>query len=95
MNELTYDQVVERMNAAGVPVGARRIREVMHEHQKICPPIRYGYRTIRFAVAGVDAVIAKIKARAVQAGNAAAGLPPGDTAKSRRDKLPKKRKAKR
>lgn len=95
-NELSYDEVVARMNAAGIPVAARRIRDVMIEHRGICPPIVYGYRTIRFAAEKVDAVIAKIKARAEKAGRLAAGLAPTDTAAAALNKLPKRqRKAKR
>lgn len=95
-NELSYDEVVTRMNANGVPVGLRKIRDVMIEHRGICPPIVYGYRTIRFAAEKVDRVIAKIKARAEKAGRAAAGLAPLDTAAAALNKIPQRqRKAKR
>lgn len=81
-NELSYDQVVERMNAQGVEVKSRRIRDVMKAHAKLCPPIVYGYRTIRFALAGVDKVIFKIKQDAVRAGLAET-MPHGKAAKGK------------
>lgn len=68
LKELDYEQVVARMNVNGVPCGIRRVRDVLADHKKLCPPIRYGYRTIRFAVAGVDKMIANMKAAAVKAG---------------------------
>lgn len=80
--ELNYDEVAARLSAAGVPTGTRKVRDVMKEHSRICPPIKYGYHTIRFAAASVDKVIAKIKARAVKAGLADT-MPHGKAAKGK------------
>lgn len=76
-DELDYDQVAARLTASGVKTGTRKVRDVLKEHAKLCPPIEYGYHTIRFAVANVDKMIAKIKAAAVKAGLAKVNAPKG------------------
>jgi len=81
-DELNYDQVAARLTDAGVQTGSRKVRDVMKENAKLCPPIKYGYHTIRFAAANVDKVIAKIKVAAVKAGLADT-MPHGKAAKGK------------
>jgi hypothetical protein len=93
---LTYKQVFARAVAAGVPIGARRFHDVFKANARLCPPIKFGSRTVEYAVESADALIEKLKRDAVNAGRKSVGLPPLNTAKSCLDKLPKRqRKAKR
>ncbi len=49
--EITYDEAAEIIG-----VSPRAVRDVLKQHWRLCPPIRYSYRKIRFPFVGVLAV---------------------------------------
>lgn len=96
--ELNFDEVFARAQAAGIPFARRRFHDEFKKHAKLCPPISYGSRKLKYAVADVDAMIDAMKREAADAGRRAVGLPPLNTAVSALKEITRRkpqRKAKR
>lgn len=63
MKELTYQQVAELLGFS-----VRQTKRVLVRHRRAVRPIRYGYRTVRFASPQVAALVRKLRRDAIRRG---------------------------
>jgi hypothetical protein len=49
--EITYDEAAQLFECS-----PRQARNILKQHEELCPPRRYGHRTVRFPLAGILAV---------------------------------------
>ena len=61
--ELTYEEAAQFFQCS-----PRHVRNILKAHAALCPPRRYGHRTVRFPWSGLQRIAAQLRRAAVKGG---------------------------